>query len=303
MPERIGFIGVGKLATGLALALHTRGLQTTAVFSRSLDSAHKLASLVPGMEALSTPAEAVAACDIIFITTPDAAIKEVADSVTWRKGQGVIHCSGALSLEPLASAAAHGASVASFHPLQTLACIETPQEAAQRLSGICYALEADGWLSDWLENIVSALDGHLIRVAPEHRALYHQAAVFACGYVSALLDAAEEMWAQMGLSPDEARASLTPLARTTVANFGRVGSHASITGPIPRGDTETVKQQLAALEHALPNLTPLARELGLRSLAFAPQQKVQALAGVLAPQYPQPQTRTGVAPTPDSTTR
>ncbi len=303
MPERIGFIGAGKLATGLALALHTRGLQATAVVSRTTSSARKLASLVPGMKPLPTPAEAVEACDIIFIATPDAAIKEVADSVSWRPGQGVVHCSGSLPLESLANASSCGASIASLHPLQTLSCIETPQEAAERLSGICYALEADGWLSDWLQNLVDGLDGHIIQVAPENRALYHQAAVFACGYVSALLDAAEEMWTQMGFSPGQARTSLTPLAQTTVSNFGRVGSHTSITGPIPRGDTETVKQQLAALENTLPHLAPLARELGLRSLAFAPEQETQALANILAPSGPLPQARTKVAPRPDQTAK
>ena len=303
MPERIGFIGAGKLATGLALALHSRGLQTTAVVSRTTGSARKLASLIPGMTPLRTPAEAVEACDIIFIATPDAAIKEVADSITWGTGQGVVHCSGALTLESLANVSSCGASIASLHPLQTLSCIETPQEAAERLSGICYALEAKGWLSDWLQNLVDALDGHIIQVAPENRALYHQAAVFACGYLSALLDAAEEIWTQMGFSPGQARTALTPLAQTTVSNFGRVGSHTSITGPIPRGDTETVKQQLAALEDTLPNLAPLARELGLRSLAFAPEQETQVLAGILAPHDLQHQTRTKVAPTPHPTTR
>ena len=303
MSERIGFIGAGKLATGMALALHTRGFQTTAVVSRTPDSAQKLASLVPSMEALPSPTEAVASCDIIFITTPDAAIMEVAGSVTWRKGQGVVHCSGSLPLESLAYASSCGASIASLHPLQTLSCIETPQEAAERLSGICYALEAEGWLSDWLQNVVTALGGHIIRVAPENRALYHQAAVFACGYVSALLDAAEEIWTQMGFSPGQARASLVPLAQTTVANFGRAGSHASVTGPIPRGDAETVKQQMASLENTLPHLLPLAGELGLRSLVFAPPQEAEALAHVLAPHDPQPQTRTKVAPKSDPTTR
>ncbi len=281
MSERIGFIGAGKLATGMALALHTRGYQIAAVTNRTAGSAQKLASLVSGMEALPSAAEAVATCDIIFITTPDAAIEDVARSLTWRAGQGVIHCSGALSLEPLGVAAAAGASIASFHPLQTLACIETSQEAAERLSGICYALEADGWLSDWLELAAHDLGGHTIRLAPEDRALYHQAAVFACGYVSTLLDAAEEMWVHLGLSPAQARAALAPLAQTTVSNFGRVGSHASVTGPIPRGDVATVERQLAALRTSLPRLTPLASHLGLRSLAFAPADRRQALASAL----------------------
>ena len=281
MARRIGFIGAGKLATGLALALQSHGYEIPAVASRSPASAKLLASLLPGAKAASGPSEVANSCDVVFITTPDSAIEQVAGSMHWQSGQGVVHCSGALSLEVLASASAAGASVASFHPLQTLSCIESPEEAAERLSGICYALEADGWLSDWLELAAHDLGGHTIRLAPEDRALYHQAAVFACGYVSALLDAAEEMWVHLGLSSAQARAALAPLAQTTVSNFGRVGSHASVTGPVPRGDVATVERQLSALRTNLPGLTLLASHLGLRSLAFAPADRRQALASAL----------------------
>ena len=306
MSERIGFIGAGKLASGLAMALHALGYEIAAVSSRTSASAQGLAALVPGMTPLPNAAEVATACDIVFVATPDAVIEEMARSVSWRPSHGVIHCSGALSLEVLASAGADGASVASFHPLQTLACIDTPQEAAERLSGICYALEADGWLHDWLEKVAHDLGGHAISLSPEDRPLYHQAAVFACGYLSTLLDAAEEMWSHMGFSPEQARRALTPLALTTVANFGRAGAHASVTGPIPRGDVATVERQLAAISTSLPELAPLASQLGLRSVSFAPDEHRQALNGVLqsatewaghCPSNPQ------VAPASDHSTR
>ena len=294
MPERIGFIGAGKLATGLAMALSVRGYSIEAVASRSSESARRLASLLPETNAVPSAGEVADACDVVFITTPDNVIQEVARSVRWRPGQGVIHCSGALSVDALGSASGCGASVASFHPLQTLACIETPQEAAERLSGICYAVEADGWLADWLEKLSADLGGYTISVASEDRALYHQAAVFACGYVTALLDAAEEMWTRMGFSPQQARMAIGALAQTTVTNYRRVGSAASVTGPIPRGDVKTVRGQMDALGVQLPALVPLARELGLRSLLFAPAEDREALVDVLQPL---------VTPTPDRETR
>ena len=169
MAERIGFIGAGNLASGLAMALHARGYEITAVASRTAASARRLADLIPGMTPLPSAAEVAAASDIVFVATSDAAIEDVARSVRWRPTHGVVHCSGALSLEALASAASEGASVASFHPLQNLACIDSPQEAAERLSGICYALEGDGWLCDWLEKVACDLGGQAIRVAPEDR--------------------------------------------------------------------------------------------------------------------------------------
>ncbi len=306
MAERIGFIGAGKLATGLSMALCAHGYEVSAFASRSAGSAQRLASLLPGAEAVAGPAEVAVACDMVFITTPDGAIEEVVRTVRWQAGQGVVHCSGSLSLEPLASASADGASVASFHPLQTLSCIETPQEAAERLSAICYAVEGEGWLAERLERMAQDLGGQVIRVASEDRALYHQAAVFACGYITALLGAAEEMWARMGFSPQQARAALGALAQTTAANYRRAGAEASATGPIARGDAETVQRQMEALHSRMPDLGPLAALLGLRSLSFASPEYRQPLADVLQPfvhQSVPAVPRSEVTSTPDHSVR
>ena len=302
----IGFIGAGRLATGLAMALHAHGYPVAAVASRTMASAQRLAGLVPGMSALPRAADVVRDCDLVFITTPDGAIEGVARSVRWQAGQGAVHCSGALSLEALVSVADDGAAVASFHPLQTLSSIQGPDEAADRLSGICYALEGEGWLASCLEEMAVELGGQAIRVPAADRALYHQAAVFACGYVTVLLQAAEDLWAQMGFSPGQARAALGPLARATVVNYCRAGADASVTGPIARGDLATVEQHLETLRSRKPDLGPLARELGLRSLAFAPTQDRERLAEVFRAfmqqgegllSHASPQTDAGVDPT------
>ncbi len=281
MARRMGFIGAGKLATAMAMALWTHGYEVSAVSSRAEASALQLASLVPTAKPVATVGQVAAMCDLVFITTPDGAIEEVARAVRWHSGQGVVHCSGALSLEALASASSGGASIASFHPLQTLSCIETPQEAADRLSGICYALDGDGWLAEFLGKLAMDLGGYVVRVAPEDRGLYHQSAVFACGYVTTLLDAAERMWTGMGLSPQQARSALGALAHTTVTNYRRAGAAESVTGPVARGDSDTVQGQLESLGSRLPSLLPLARELGIGSLAFAPAGERQRLTDVL----------------------
>ena len=285
MAERIGFIGAGKLATGLSMALCAHGYEVSAFASRSAGSAQRLASLLPGAEAVAGLAEVAVACDMVFITTPDRAIEEVARTVRWRAGQGVVHCSGSLSLEPLASACADGASVASFHPLQTLSCIETPQEAAERLSAICYAVEGEGRLAERLERMAQDLGGQVIRVAPEDRALYHQAAVFACGYITALLDATEEMWVQYGLLATAG----------TGLPWGPVGSNdhrpttaARAQKPVPRARSHAAmlkpfNSRWRPYTRGCRDLGPLAALLGLRSLSFASPEYRQPLADVLQP--------------------
>ena len=267
----IGFIGAGKLGTGLAMALHARGYLVVSVASRSFSSAQQLAVRIPWCHPVEETEELARECDLVLVTTPDEAIGPVVSSIQWRPGQMVVHCSGALSLEVLDYAVTQGAFAGSFHPLQTLACLETPEEAMSRLAGITYAIDGHDQVVDFLRDAAERLGGQAIHLRPEHRALYHAAATLACGYVIALLKAAADLWQGMGYSPQEARAALAPLAGATVANFGRVGPERGVTGPIVRGDVATVARHLEAVEKCMPRLVPLVCTLGLESLPLMPQ--------------------------------
>ena len=263
---RIGFIGAGTLGTGLALALHSKGYRVVRVASRTNASAQRLAAMIPGCRAVTDNSTLAQECDLVFITTPDGAIEQLVAEVQWRPEHGVVHCSGAITLEVLEDAKTVGASVASFHPLQTLSGVESPQQAADRLAGVTYAIEGQGWAVGFLEKLVTRLGGRTINVLSKDRVLYHAAAVMACGYVTTLLEAATDIWQEMGFSAQEARAALTPLTRATVESFGNAGPEISATGPIVRGDTATVVSHLQALESRAPGLVPLYCILGLESL-------------------------------------
>ena len=112
----IGFIGAGVFGKGLALALATGGHQVAAVHSRSLSSAQSLARLIPGCRVFSTAQELAGAVDLVFITTPDTVIGQVADQIDWRAGQGAAHCCGAASTQLLQPALDQGPSPALFTP-------------------------------------------------------------------------------------------------------------------------------------------------------------------------------------------
>ena len=144
----VGFIGAGTLATGLSLGLAARGYPVAAVSSRRRSSAETLGGRIPGCDAVADPQEVAYRCRLVFITTPDDVINEVASKVEWRRDQGVVHCSGAVSLGVLEPAAKRGALTGSFHPFQTLACLETPEEAAERLEG-AWLPGDDGVATGW----------------------------------------------------------------------------------------------------------------------------------------------------------
>jgi predicted short-subunit dehydrogenase-like oxidoreductase (DUF2520 family) len=88
----IGFIGAGAVGGTLAVALGQAGYRVVAVASRTLASAHGLAQCLVGCTAYASPQQVVDTCELVFISTPDDAIGPVASALTWRGGQGVVHC-------------------------------------------------------------------------------------------------------------------------------------------------------------------------------------------------------------------
>ena len=241
----------------------------TAVSSRTPASARWLAARIDGCVATATAQDVADRCDVVFITTPDSAIAAVAAGVRWRPGQGVVHCCGAASTGLLAAASDAGAVAGAMHPFQTFAALNTPEDAALRLSGVAFAVAAHGWLAEYLPALAERLGGRAIALPDELRPLYHASAVLACGYVTTLLDAAAQLWTQMGQSAAAGQQAVLPLARATIEAVAAAGTDAAATGPAVRGDADTVAAHLAALSEYAPHLTALYRELTLATLPLA----------------------------------
>lgn len=278
--QKVGFVGAGRTATALSLAMRDAGCSVAAVASRSLESARRLADRLPGCEALSSFEDITGRCDVVFITVPDDAVASVAGALTWRAGQAAVHCSGALVLGVLDAAREGGASVGGLHPLQTF--VGNDMDAAG-LAGTTFAVQGDGTLREWLEGVVESLGGSTVDISEHDRPLYHAAAVMSCGYLATMLDAACDLWGSMGFSREEALRALLPLARGTLSNVESQGTHLGATGPIVRGDVETVRLHLETLAHRAPHVLPLYCQAGLAmiSLTSLPSDRVIELKELL----------------------
>ena len=247
---RIGILGAGAVGTTLARALAARGAHVTAVASRTRASAEALAAVLPGAHAV--PAEALPAeADLVLLAVADAAITPLAETVPWRTGQGVAHLSGARGADALAAVTVRGALPAALHPLMTITrpTPDTPAEALlQRLAGCSWTLDAaDPTLASALETLVTALGGSVIRLAPQDRIPYHIAGVLASNYVVALLAAAARLWEPFA-APEEALRALLPLLRGAADNLASAGLPQALSGPVARGDVETIATHLAWLD-------------------------------------------------------
>lgn len=265
----IGFIGAGVFGTGLALALASTGHRVAAVHSRSASSAHGLARLIAGCQVQSTPQDLADAVDLVFITTPDTVIGQVAGQIRWRSGQGAVHCCGAASTELLQPASEQGSVTGAFHPFQTFACVTGPEDAAGRLAGVTFAVIGNGWLQEYLWGLAIKLGGTPVNIPDDQRALYHSAAVMGCGHLAALLAQVATVWQSMGFTEEQALNSLYPLCRTTLDAVADNGAEAASTGPVVRGDLVTVRSHLEALFQTLPDAVPVYGALAAATLPIA----------------------------------
>lgn len=270
MPEmtrwRVGLIGPGRLGSALAVALARCGEAVTIVYGRRRERAEALARRIPGCSVAGSPQAVVDACELVFLTVPDDAIEPVCSALQWHPGMAAVHCSGAHGLDVLERARQAGAWVGGFHPVQTFAGTEAD---AERLAGCVFGIEAGEPLRRYLEELARRLGGYPLAVDGPNRALYHAAAVFASNAVVTLAAVAARIWQELGLPPEDAVRGLAPLMRTTVENIERLGAVQALTGPVARGDVETVRRHVSALAERLPELLGLYREITRQTVALA----------------------------------
>jgi len=263
---KTGFIGAGTTGTALAVRLSQKGWPVVAVSSQTLSSAQRLAKRVPNCQVCHTANELTEAAELVFITTPDDVIARVCSEVQWQKGQSVLHCSGAHSLDILKAAEKLGATVGSFHPLQTFADVD---QAMENLPGSTFALEAEEPLLSLLKELTHLLNGNWVELKPGDKVLYHAAAVFACNYLVTLVKLALDLWQDFGVSSGEATRALLPLLEGTINNIDSIGLPDCLTGPVARGDLGTIEKHLSALEDRSPSLLTTYKELGLQTIPIA----------------------------------
>ncbi len=240
---RIGFVGAGRLGRALAWSLAGRGLAVAAAASHRRASAEALAARIEGCRALEAQA-VVDTCDLVFVTTPDAAIAATVAGLRWRDGVAVVHCSGVTEVAALDAAKAQGALTGGFHPMQTFG---DPEAAARSLPGCTITVEAPEPLDALLVALAERLQCRVNRLPPGMRARYHAAAGYTSQFVNVLFAEAARLWAGWGASEAQAVEALLPLARGTLAAIGAAGIARAMPGPVSRGDLGSIEKHLAAL--------------------------------------------------------
>jgi predicted short-subunit dehydrogenase-like oxidoreductase (DUF2520 family) len=268
MKKRVSvtIVGPGSLGGALAIALHDAGYRVKEVVYRGDRKRAEEVARKAKSRAVAV-AEASFAGDAVWISVGDAVISGTAKAIRSRaewKGKYVFHSSGALSSEELEGLKKKGARVASVHPMMSFV-----RSATADFRGVPFALEGDAEAKRVASEIVKALGGTSFELKKKDKPLYHALGAFSSPLLIAHLAAAEKVGRKLGFKPEETRRVIAPILKRTLGNYLEHGSAAAFSGPMMRGDVETIRQNLRALER-VPGTEEIYRALARMAVKELP---------------------------------
>ncbi len=246
----VGVVGAGRVGAVLAAALRAAGHDVVAAAGESDASRGRIAELLPGV-AVRKPSDVARSSELLLLTVPDDMLANVVSMLSAsgaiHEGQYVVHTSGRHGLAVLEPARAVGARTIALHPAMTFTGTEVD---LPRLAGCVFGVTAAPSERALTEQLVADLGGRAMWVAEEHRTLYHAGLAHGANHLVTLVTQAMEILAAAGA--DDPAGTLRPLLTAALDNALDQGDSA-LTGPIVRGDAETVRGHLADITANAPD--------------------------------------------------
>ena len=285
----VGVVGAGRAGTAMAVALSRAGhrvVAASAVSQASLDRVHRS---LPGVPVLR-PERVVADADLVLLTVPDDVLPGLVSGLVTTEvpmaGRLILHASGRHGLAVLDPAVRQGALPLAVHPVMTFT--GRPDDA-EKMTGISFGVTAPEPLRPVAEALVVEMGGEPVFIAEDKRGIYHAALVNAANHLITLVAQSADLLREAGVA-DPAR-MLGPLLGAALENVLLLGD-AALTGPVARGDAETVAAHVDVIKQTAPGALgaylALARLTADRALAAGTltASDAQRLLGVLSAPTP-----------------
>jgi predicted short-subunit dehydrogenase-like oxidoreductase (DUF2520 family) len=277
----IALLGSGNLAQALGPALRSAGHRIDIVAARDNARSRKRGAALArklGARAL-TLNEVQPTSDVIWLLHTDDALAATARLLARKrgwKGKTVLHSSGALSSAVLAPLRRAGAHTASLHPMMTFVPGSRPDFRI-----VPFAVEGDRQAVTLARQLVRSLGSEVFTIPAASKTLYHALGSFSSPLVVATLVTAERVGRAAGLTPSQTRKVMAPILQQTLRNYLEHGAAAAFSGPIKRGDLETVRRHLRELKR-VPDAVAVYRALVRSALRGLPSARKQELLRLLA---------------------
>ena len=261
MTDRVFVVGAGRAGRGLARAFRVSGIDVVGLHGRREER-------TPDAVTAGTLPSDLRKATAIIVAVRDAqldeALGEIAAAETDRRA-AVLHASGSAEPKGLGALRAAGHPCGTFHPLVPIA---DPARAAELFKGAWIGVDGDAPAIATADRLAGRLGAHTLRIPPGEKARYHAAAVLASNFPTVLATLAALLLTDAGVPPHESWDAVRSLMRGAVLNLDTDTPLAALTGPVVRGDAETVRRHLAALEGA-PELRRVYVELSRAAVEIA----------------------------------
>ncbi len=273
---KVGVVGTGRVGSVLGAALARAGHRVVAASGVSGASRDRASRLLPGVLARE-PADVVAAADLVLLTVPDDALPGLVGGLAQTgaplHGRLLAHASGRYGTAVLDPATRRGALPMALHPVMTFT---GRPEDLDRVSGVCFGVTAPEPLRPVAEALVIEMGGEPVTIAEADRDLYHAALASAANHLVTLIAEAADLLRGVGVPNPERM--LGPLVSAALDNALRLGV-AGLTGPVARGDADTVAGHIDAIGRAS---TPAAAAAYIAMARLTADRAIAA--GMLKPQ-------------------
>lgn len=263
---RFGVIGAGRVAQAFALALAPHAVAPPLLWGRSPESARTAAARIEHAIAVPGVDRLLAECDVIAIAVSDDALAQVTADMANMPPPGrapfIFHVSGRSGANVLDRLRTNGALTAAIHPAMTFT--GDPEQEVRRMAEARFAITGSTpEATEQARHIVALLYGVAVEIAEDRRALYHAALCHASNHLVTLIAGSARALADAGV--DDPAALLAPLVRAALENSLDLG-FAGLSGPLLRGDAQTIAGHLGALGAHSPDLLPAYRAMAHATL-------------------------------------
>ncbi len=234
---KIVLIGAGNLATHLGKALHAAGHDMVQVFSRTMQSAETLASLLDA-EPLTDMAQVRDDADVYIFSVKDSALEQLISQLCGGEKKVFLHTAGSMPMSVFREKALH---YGVLYPMQTF----SKQREVDFSIIPCFIEANDEFAQKQIEGLAVQISHRVYQLSSEDRRYLHLSAVFACNFANHCYAVSQELLQQHGIPFDV----MLPLIDETAAKVHGMTPKDAQTGPAVRYDENVIGKQIQLLEN------------------------------------------------------
>lgn len=266
---QISVIGAGRVGSALTYSLFKKGFKFLSVIDKDLKKAKKLMNMLQALSCSAKIKDLKPETNLLFITTPDDQIIPVANRISKLKKLNfkkliVIHTSGTLTIDALTKLTSLGVRTISLHPIQTFPSGKNVNELSKLIQNIYFGVETDKSNLRTAKYLINSINSKMVFISKQNKPLYHIACVLASNYIVANLRLIELLSEKMGIQKTWKKA-FKQLIYTTVNNSLKLSPAQALTGPIERGDLETIRKHLKEIKQNIPEILKVYSILGVET--------------------------------------